>query len=192
MEPVLLRNWQDSDLAGYAAMNCDPEVMKYFPRPLTHEESEASMNRLRALIDQQGWGLWAVEVAGGFAGFAGLAVPKFEAPFMPCVEIGWRLRREYWGRNIAYRAAQQALDFGFGTLNLPEIATFTASANARSRRLMERLQFVRDEANDFDHPNIAKGHPLRRHVLYRRKRPSEQSGLATCKYSPSQLAPSAK
>ena len=80
MGPVLLRNWQDSDLAGYAAMNGDPEVMKYFPRLLTHEESEASMNRQRGLINQQGWGLWAVEVAGSFAGFAGLAVPKFEAP----------------------------------------------------------------------------------------------------------------
>jgi RimJ/RimL family protein N-acetyltransferase len=192
MEPVLLRNWQDSDLAGYAALNCDPEVMKYFPRPLTREESEASMNRQRALINQQGWGLWAVEVAGNFAGFAGLAVPKFEAPFMPCVEIGWRLLREYWGRNIAYRAAQQALDFGFGTLNLGEIVTFTSSANARSRRLMERLQFVHDEANDFDHPNIAKGHPLCRHVLYRRTRPSEPSGSLAYKYSPRQLSPSAE
>jgi RimJ/RimL family protein N-acetyltransferase len=189
MEPVLLRNWQDSDLAGYAAMNCDPEVMKYFPRPLTHEESEASMNRLRGLINQQGWGLWAVEVAGNFAGFTGLAMPKFEAPFMPCVEIGWRFLREYWGRNIAYRAAQQALDFGFGTLSLSEIVTFTASSNARSRRLMERLQFMHDEANDFDHPNIAEGHPLRRHVLYRRKRPAGQSGLTTRSCAPCQLAP---
>ncbi len=192
MEPVLLRNWQHSDLAGYAAMNCDPEVMKYFPRPLTHKESEESMNRLRALINEQGWGLWAVEVAGNFAGFAGLAVPKFEAPFMPCVEIGWRLRREYWGRNVAYCAAQQALDFGFGTLNLPEIVTFTASENARSRRLMARLQFVHDEANDFDHPNIAQGHPLRRHVLYRRKRAPAPSRLPRSNYSPGQLAPSAE
>ena len=192
MEHVLVRNWQDSDLAGYAAMNGDPEVMKYFPRLLTHEESEASMNRQRALINQQGWGLWAVEVGGSFAGFAGLAVPKFEAPFMPCVEIGWRFRREYWGRNIAYRAAQQALDFGFGTLNLPEIVAFTATANERSRRLMERLEFARNEANDFDHPNIAIGHPLRRHVLYRRKRTAEESVRESCNCTSGQLATSSE
>src|SRR5260221_14784615 len=104
MERIVLRNWQDSDLPGYAFMNADPEVMRYFPRPLSREESGASLNRQRTLIDQRGWGLWVVEVDGAFAGFAGLAVPNFEAPFLPAVEIGWRFRREFWGRNIAYQA----------------------------------------------------------------------------------------
>jgi RimJ/RimL family protein N-acetyltransferase len=103
-----------------------------------------------------------------FAGFTGLAVPRFEAAFTPCVEAGWRLRREFWGRGIAFRAALQALEFGFSTLGLPEVVSFTAALNVRSRRLMERLGFTRDPSDDFDHPAVPDGHKLRRHVLYRK------------------------
>ncbi|HZR16621.1 MAG TPA: GNAT family N-acetyltransferase [Verrucomicrobiae bacterium] len=168
MEQIVLRQWQDSDLEPYAVMNSDPEVMRYFPRPLTREESAASLGRLRRSIDERGWGLWVVAVDGQFAGFTGLAVPLFEASFTPCVEVGWRLRREYWGRNIAYRAARQALDHGFRVLELQEIVSFTAATNLRSRRLMERLGFTHSPAEDFDHPSIAPGHDLRRHVFYRK------------------------
>ena len=174
MERIVLRNWQTSDLAAYSAMNRDPEVMQYFPGLMSPEQSQASMNRMRAGIEQRGWGLWAVEVDGEFAGLTGLAVPGFEAAFTPCVEIGWRLRREYWGRGIAFSAAHRAVEFGFDTLHLNEIVSFTATDNARSRRLMERLGFSRDLGGDFDHPNIPKNERLCRHVLYRKKCPMTQ------------------
>jgi RimJ/RimL family protein N-acetyltransferase len=170
MTDVVLRQWRDADLELYASMNRDPEVMHYFRSPLTREQSQASLDRQRTLIDERGWGLWAVDVDGAFAGFTGLAVPSFEAAFLPCVEIGWRLGREYWGRDIAYRAAIQALEYGFIVLKLPEIVSFTATINARSRRLMERLGFGHDPADDFDHPAIPAGHELRPHVLYRKRR----------------------
>jgi RimJ/RimL family protein N-acetyltransferase len=112
-----------------------------------------------------------VEVDGEFAGFTGLAVPSFQAPFTPCVEVGWRFRCEFWGRGIAYHAACQAISYGFGVLKLPELVSFTAAVNTRSRRLMERLSFIHDPANDFDHPAIPEGHVLRRHVFYRKAAP---------------------
>lgn len=166
-ERLILRQWRDADLDPFAEMNADPEVMRYFPAPLTREETAASMDRQRRAIDEHGWGLWAVEVDGVFAGFTGLSSPRFSAHFTPCVEIGWRLRREFWGRGLAYRAASAALAFGFQSLNLEEIVSFTAATNQRSRRLMERLGFARDVGGDFDHPLISEGHELRRHVLYR-------------------------
>ena len=168
MQQIRLRQWLDSDLDRYAEMNCDPEVMRYFPALADRAQSEASLLRQRAIIQERGWGLWALEVDGLFAGFVGLAVPNFETLFTPCVEIGWRLRREYWGRGIAYRGALQALEYGFGVLKLREIVSFTSTLNVPSRRLMERLEFVHDSAGDFDHPAIAEGHELRRHVLYRK------------------------
>jgi RimJ/RimL family protein N-acetyltransferase len=168
MEQVTLRQWRDSDLDAYAAMHADPEVMRYFPSLLSREQSEASFLRQRSLIEQRGWGLWVLDVDGAFAGFTGLAVPTFEAPFLPCVEAGWRLRREYWGRGIAYRGSLQALDYGFNVLKLQEIVSFTAVVNTPSRRLMQRLGFVHDPANDFDHPSIPAGHELRRHLFYRK------------------------
>jgi RimJ/RimL family protein N-acetyltransferase len=170
MEQVTLRQWRDCDLEPYAAMNADPAVMRYFPALLTHEQSEVSLNRQRALIEQRGWGLWALDVDGTFAGFTGLSVPTFEAGFMPCVEAGWRLRREYWGQGIAYRAALSALDYGFRVLKLSQIVSFTAAVNVPSRRLMERLGFVHDPASDFEHPSIPQGNELRHHVLYRKNR----------------------
>jgi RimJ/RimL family protein N-acetyltransferase len=169
MERIILRQWQDADLEPYAAMNCDPEVMRFFPSLLSREQSHESLLRQQDLIRRRGWGLWVVEVDARFAGFTGLAVPSFQASFMPCVEIGWRLAREYWGRGIAYRAALQALHYGFRVLKLPEIVSFTAEVNDRSRRLMERLEFVHNPAGDFDHPSIPEGHQLRHHVLYRKK-----------------------
>lgn len=169
MNSVTLRQWQDSDLEPYVAMNQDPEVMRYFPSRLTREQSQEAMERHRGLIDTKGWGFWAVDVDGCFAGFTGLAVPRYETPFTPCVEIAWRLRPEYWGKSIAYQAALQALDYGFNKLELPEIVSFTAAINLRSRRLMERLGFVRDFDGDFDHPLVPKDHEVCRHVLYRKR-----------------------
>ena len=167
METVVLRQWSDADLIPYAAMNADPEVMRHFPAMLTAEESAASLERLRRGIDLRGWGIWAVEVNNELAGFTGLSVPNFEAPFMPCTEIGWRFRREFWGRGIATRAAREALRYGFDTLKLLEIVSFTATSNTRSQLLMQRLGFERDLDGDFDHPAVPIEHPVRRHVLYR-------------------------
>jgi RimJ/RimL family protein N-acetyltransferase len=166
---VILRQWKESDLEPYAAMNADPEVMHYFPKPLTREESALSMARQRARIEERGWGWWAVEVDGVFAGCTGLAEPKFAAHFTPCVEIAWRLHKEYWGQGIAFAAAQQATRYAFTVLKLSELVSFTAAVNLRSRKLMERLAFSHDPSEDFDHPEIVEGHWLRRHVLYRKQ-----------------------
>jgi RimJ/RimL family protein N-acetyltransferase len=166
---ILLRQWQDSDLEPCVEMNADPQVMRYFVAPLSREETIASVERLSGEIDRRGWGLWAVEVDGAFAGFTGLSEPTFEAPFVPCVEIGWRFRREHWGKGVAFAAARDAESFAFRNLQLPELLTFTAAINLPSRRLMERLGFVRDLEGDFLHPRVPQGHPLRPHVLYRKR-----------------------
>jgi RimJ/RimL family protein N-acetyltransferase len=169
MEALVLRQWKDSDLEDYVRMNADVEVMRYFPAVLTRAESSASFERMRRAIDERGWGLWAVDVDGAFAGLTGLNVATFPAPFTPCTEISWRFRREFWGRGLATRAALEALRIGFAELKLHEIVSFTATPNVRSQRLMERIGLERDAHGDFDHPAISEGHPLQRHVLYRKR-----------------------
>jgi RimJ/RimL family protein N-acetyltransferase len=172
-EVLILRQWKDSDLAPFAEMNADPEVMRHFPAPLSRAQSESDLNVLRRQIDERGWGLWVVEVNGAFAGFTGLSIPRFNAHFTPCTEVGWRFRREFWGRGLAHRAACEALAYGFDTLTLPEIVSFTAATNVRSQKLMARLGFTHDEREDFDHPSLPEGHHLRRHVLYRKQAASQ-------------------
>lgn len=168
-ERLLLRQWREADLAPFAALNADPRVMEFFPRPLDRAESDALAARLSAFIRERGFGFWAAErkADGAFLGFVGLNAPAWTAPFTPCVEIGWRLARACWGQGYATEAARAALAFGFATLGLAEIVAFTVPGNRRSRAVMERLGMHRDPAADFEHPAVPEGHALRRHVLYR-------------------------
>ena len=169
---LLLRRWRQDDREPFAALNADPRVMKHFPAPYTPDESERMAARIEQHFEERGFGLWAVEILGvaPFAGFIGLAVPRIETHFTPCVEIGWRLAAEHWGRGYATEGAQAALSFGFDTLRLGEIVSYTAVENTRSRRVMEKIGMSRDAGGDFEHPMISEGHPLRRHVLYRCRR----------------------
>ena len=169
-ERVVLRPWQDRDADAFAAMNADERVMEFFVAPLSRVESDELRSRMRAAIEERGWGWWCVDIAGQCAGFTGLSTPPYQTRFTPCVEVGWRLRPQFWGRGYATEAARLALDYGFNTLQLEEIVSFAAAGNIRSRRVMERIGMQRDVAGDFDHPRIPEGHALRRHVLYRLRR----------------------
>jgi RimJ/RimL family protein N-acetyltransferase len=150
-------------------MSTDARVMEFLPSPLTRPESDARAASIREHFDRHGFGLWAVEIPGvaSFAGFVGLSVPTFQAHFTPCVEVGWRLAYEHWGQGYATQAATAAVDFGFTNCGLNEIVSYTVPANHRSRRVMERLGMTCSPDEDFDHPALAEGHPLRRHLLYR-------------------------
>jgi RimJ/RimL family protein N-acetyltransferase len=121
-ERLLLRRWRVEDRAPFAAMNADPRVMEHFPGLLTREESDLRVDRIEAHFEKHGFAQWAVEIPGvaPFAGFVGLSVPPFEASFTPCVEVGWRLAVEYWGKGYATEGARAALAFGFNELQLNE------------------------------------------------------------------------
>ena len=164
-----LRRWRPADLEPFAAMNDDPAVMEFYPSRLDREATRLMIGRIEAHFERHGFGLWAAEVPGvaDFVGYVGLSVPAYETAFTPCVEVGWRLASAHWGKGYATEAARAALGYGFGTLGLREIVSFTVPTNVRSRAVMERLGMQRDPAEDFDHPLLAAGHPLRRHVLYR-------------------------
>jgi ribosomal-protein-alanine N-acetyltransferase len=160
-----LRRWIDDDFEPLAAMCADPRVMEFFPSILSREETEAMWKRIHEHFARFGFGPWVMEVDGEFAGSLGLNWLRYETHFTPCVEIGYRLRAEFWGRGLATEAGEAALRYGFDALKLPEIVAFTIPANRRSRRVMEKIGLAYSE--EFDHPLIEEGHPMRRHVLYR-------------------------
>lgn len=166
---LLLRGWLPEDRAPFAQMNADPRVMAHFPGLMAAADSDAMVDRICRGFASHGFGLWAVERldTGAFAGFVGLSVPGFEAPFMPAVEVGWRLAAEHWHQGFATEAAQAALGYGFDVVGLPEVVSFTAPENTSSLAVMRRLGMTHDPADDFDHPRLPEGHRLRRHVLFR-------------------------
>jgi RimJ/RimL family protein N-acetyltransferase len=166
---LVLRGWVPEDRAPFAALNTDPAVVEYLPGPLDGPASDALVARIEAGWAELGYGLWAVDAPDGvgFVGFVGLSRASFEAPFTPAVEVGWRLAHAAWGHGYATEAGRAALTFGFDRVGLDEVVSFTTVRNTRSRAVMERLGLRRDPADDFEHPNLARGDPLRPHVLYR-------------------------
>jgi RimJ/RimL family protein N-acetyltransferase len=167
---LILRRWHSSDIEPFANLNADPRVMEFFPTTLSRAETETMISKIEEKIRQQGFGFWAAELreTKNFIGFIGLNRPGYPLSFSPCVEIGWRLAFDHWGRGYAQEGARAVLTYGFERLRLKEIVSFTTVNNLRSRRVMERIGMAYDAHGDFDHPNVPENHPLRRHVLYRK------------------------
>lgn len=162
-----LRQWRRADYAPLADLNADPKVMEFFPATQDRKASEASAELMHAEISERGWGLWAVERrdTSEFIGFVGLHVPASPLPFMPCVEVGWRLAAAHWGQGFATEAGAGALQVGFERAQIPEIVSFTAVSNKRSRAVMAKIG-MRDTGVTFQHPKVPPKSPLRQHCLY--------------------------
>lgn len=166
---LILRDWQDSDLEPFAAINADPKVMKYFPAPLDRAQSDAVVGRFIGYAQKNGFSFQPVveKSTGDMIGMVGLNIPDYPVPFAPCVEIGWRLAHSAWGKGYASESALACLDWGFSTLGLKQVVSFTTAQNTPSQKVMQRIGMVRDPNGDFDHSMLPKDHPLLCHVLYR-------------------------
>lgn len=173
-ERLLLRQWLPEDLDAWAALNADPAVMATLGPVWSREQAAIWLGYNLGVIETRGWGLWAVEVVDGpaFVGFVGLKAWSDDnlagVEFTPCVEVGWRIASDQWGKGYAPEAGAAALAHGFDVLGLEEIVSMTATVNIKSRRVMEKLGMVRDPADDFEHPRASGD--LAPHVLYRIRR----------------------
>lgn len=167
---LLLRNWQEDDRAFFHEINSDPEVMEFFPALRSREESDALMDRIVAMINDDSFGFYALQDknTGDVVGFTGLMRTDLE-PFMPkgVLEIGWRLAQRYWGKGYVTEAALASLAYAFNQRGQDEVVSFAVHNNHRSTSVMQRIGMVNDPKRDFDHPKVPDSHPqLKRHVLY--------------------------
>jgi RimJ/RimL family protein N-acetyltransferase len=167
-ERVLLRQWVESDVPSFVQLNSDPKVMQYFPQALTEQESRGFVSVMSSVIDENGWGFWAAELksSGDFIGFVGLNIPRTILPFSPCVEVGWRLHKEYWGNGYATEGGRVSLAYAFECMKIDEVVSFTTKSNYKSRKVMERLG-MENTGENFKYPDIPNEHPLSEHVLYK-------------------------
>ena len=171
-ERLALRAWQIGDREEFARLNSDVRVMEFMPALLSPAQSDLFLDRIEQHFLRYGFGLFAVELRKDqrFIGTVGLMMPAFAAHFTPCVEIGWRLAADCWGCGLATEGAKAVVHHAFESLQMESLVSFTVPANVRSRRVMEKIGMTRDSADDFEHPNLPEGHPLRPHVLYRLSR----------------------
>ena len=172
-----LRPYRESDRDSFAAMNADPEVMRFFPAPKSRTESDQQFDHFARHFEEHGYSINACDTLadGSFVGAIGLARLETDLrealPGRPEVEIGWRFHKRFWGQGLAPEGARAWLDFAWTVLALPEVVAITHVHNLPSRRVMEKIGMIRDPDGDFDHPGIAEGNPVRPHVLYRISRP---------------------
>lgn len=171
-ERLILRQWLPADRAAFAAICADPQAMEFLLPLPTADDSNGWIDRQIAHQAAHGFCFWALEdkTTGKFIGTVGLVRIGYDAHFTPAVEIGWRIARKFWGKGYAPEAAHAALAFGFTQLKLDEIVATTVSANVKSRRVMSKLGMTHDPADDFDHPRVPEGHPLKSTILYRLSR----------------------
>ncbi len=164
-ERLILRSWKQDDLPLFVAMNKDKRVMRYFPATLNDSDTEAFYNRIQNEFNQNGWGLYAVEIksTGEFIGYVGLHEIGFEAHFTPGVEIGWRLMAEHHNQGYATEAAKSVIRLA-KRYGIKRLYSFTAKINAPSERVMQKIGMVK--AGEFDHPKLSNDSPLLTHVLY--------------------------
>ena len=172
-ERMILRRWREDDREPFARLNADPRVMEFQLGVLSREQSDRFFGHIVAHFLECGFCLYATELKANqrLLGFIGIHIPTFQAAFMPCVEIGWRLAADVWGQGLATEGGRVVLRHSFEVLGLKEIVSFTAAINSRAQRVMQKLAMKRNPAEDFDHPKVPVGHPLRRHVLYRLRNP---------------------
>ncbi|MEM7512649.1 MAG: GNAT family N-acetyltransferase [Bacteroidota bacterium] len=170
-ERLGFRTWQKSDLDTYAAMNADPDVMEFFPSLLSREVSKKSIENFEKHYEEHGFNFFPVDTLSEnrFIGFIGMKRVGFEAFFTPCVEIGWRLDKAYWGKGYATEGALRCLKFAFEELGEEAVYSFTALQNKRSERVMQKIGM--HKAGEFDHPKLSEDSELRQHVLYKIERP---------------------
>ncbi|MBS1598164.1 MAG: GNAT family N-acetyltransferase [Bacteroidetes bacterium] len=165
-ERLGLRQWIDADTGPCIEMNRDPEVMKFFPAIMNELETGAMIKRIHHRFEKSGFGFYAVEEksTNQFIGFTGFGIPPFESFFTPCIEIGWRLKKEVWGRGYATEAAKACVQFGFEKLSFDRITSFTSVLNINSEKVMQKIGMKK--IGEFDHPFLEKENKLCRHVLY--------------------------
>jgi RimJ/RimL family protein N-acetyltransferase len=168
-ERLILRRWTDDDREPFADLNADPEVMRYFPNTLTKVESDALVDRIEQGFATNGFGLWAVEEKGSntFIGYIGIAERNHDGiSFMPCLEIGWRLYRDFWGHGYATEGAHAVMEYAASMRELTRLFSYTSRLNEPSINVMRKIGLTPRPELDFDHPEIEVGHPLRPHVVY--------------------------
>ena len=160
------RDWVDQDIEPFAKLCADPEVMEFFPSTLTLDETVALVRRIQAKIQKEKYGYFAVDRLedGVFIGFIGITSQTYESPITPCIDIGWRLDKAFWGKGYATEGAKRCLEFAFDDMQIEEIRSVASVVNVKSINVMKKIGMK--ELQRFIHPALKGDARLEACVCY--------------------------
>lgn len=166
-EHLRLRQWKTCDFPWYSNITSNKSIMKFFPKTLNKGESDKAAIKFMNLIEQRGWGFWAVEEksTGKFIGYAGLHAPRTKFSFSPCVEIGWRMSEECWDNGYVLEAGMAIVDCAFNQIGLEEIVYFSSIHNKKAELVIDKLGMHKEAY--FKHSFVEENHYLSDHYLYK-------------------------
>jgi len=162
------RTWQSFDLDDFAAINSDPEVMRFFQNPYSKDDTQAMMERMQNMYQEKGYCYFAVDhlETKELIGTIGLGWKTFESDFTPCVDIGWRIGKKWWNKGLASEGAKACLEFG-KDLGIQEVVSMASVGNLASIEVMKKIGM--SYWKDFDHPDLKEHPEIRGCALYRIK-----------------------
>lgn len=153
-ERLGFRNWMKNDLAEFAEINADVEVMEHFPKLLTESETVRFIDRLQKHFKKNNYNYFATEIleTGELIGFIGLAYQDYKTDFTPATDIGWRLKKSAWGNGYATERAKRCLEFAFNNLRLDTVISICTEKNTKSESVMKKLGMKK--IGEFNHPKL--------------------------------------
>lgn len=146
---LLMRPFAEEDAAGFYQMNADPEVLQFTgDAPFSDESAALAFIRSYDHYEKYGYGRWAVltQSTGAFIGFCGL---KFQ-PDGNYTDLGFRIRRNQWGRGFATEAAEACIQYAFTDLQLPFLVGRVQKQNEASIQVLEKVGMNRIRNFDFE------------------------------------------
>ncbi len=150
---LIFRDIEESDVKGMYALDSDSQVHRYLgKKPIKSvDEAMQAIKYIRQQYSDNGIGRWAVidKQSGDFMGWGGLKLEDIVRDF-DYVDLGYRLRREYWGKGVGSEIAKESLKFGLNALNLDEICAAADVNNIGSNKILSRSGMKLTETFYFD------------------------------------------
>jgi [ribosomal protein S5]-alanine N-acetyltransferase len=136
---MLLREFTPQDADALAQVLSDPETMRFYPAPYDRDGVEQWIERNRQRYRGDGAGLWAMELSKTHELIGDCGIVLQEVAGERLYEIGYHLRRDFWGQGLATEAAIACRDWAFAHLKTERLISLIRPENLPSRRVAERV-----------------------------------------------------
>jgi len=165
-ERLGFRNWKNEDLDEFIKLNSDDKVMEHFPKSLSKNETGKLLDKLKNHFTVYGFTYYATEIlkTKELIGMIGLAHQVYKSPYTPAIDIGWRLKKNIWGKGYATEGAKRCLEYAFTELGINTVIAVCTLKNLKSENVMKKIGMIKKGV--FNHPKMVNHPQYQEHYCY--------------------------